>query len=108
MSKLDATPWDGLTYNQQLRLFNLNSPRVPSGWLPKREVIRATRSKKDLRPEAVIVTLTPFLLELSEAELWEFLHESWDRNGITPQSVIFRTPAGQNVITLPVTYGDTA
>lgn len=104
MAKNDALPWDALTYQMQLRLYNKNSPRVPAGWLPKREVIRATRSKKDLRPEAVIVTLTPLLLEMNEPTLWEFLRDSWDHNGIAPQSVIFRSPSGQNLITLPVTY----
>lgn len=91
-------PWEQLSFNSRVSAYYKGDPRVPKDWKP---ILRRTSTYS---PEAVIVTLTPFLLELSEAELWEFLHDSWDRNGITPQSVIFRTPAGQNVITLPVTY----
>lgn len=102
MAPPSVTPWHALHYVTQLRLWKNGDPRVPEGWLPPRVAARL----KGNRPATIIVTLTPFLLSLSEEDLWSFLKDSWEKAELTPQTVTFRTPAGVDVIKLPVPGND--
>lgn len=94
--KKPGTPWELLSPSTRHRLYHQGDPRVPSSYQP------VTIAQVRHRPASVVVPLTPFLLDMSERDLWDFLKTSWTQQGIDPQNVTFRTPSGQNLITLPV------
>ena len=81
--------WDVISEKRKKALWQMGDPRVPPDWSPPLSSHR-TGFRTMQNPEAVVVELTPYLLAISENELWDYLEKQWDEILLSPNWVTFR------------------